>query len=67
MCFIASIGKVWASTGLTDLLADADVYAKSSAKLMLQGKKFHRAVRGLTLAYEILFDAVSEILSADSR
>ena len=53
-CFIAAIGKLWGDGGLRDLLVDSDVYAGSTADLMLAGKQFHLAVRGLTLLYEAL-------------
>ena len=53
-CFIAAIGKLWGDGGLRDLLVDSDVYAGSTADLMLAAKQFHRAVRGLTLLYEAL-------------
>ena len=53
-CFIAAIGKLWGDGGLRDLLVDSDVYAGSTADLMLAGKQFHRAVRELTLLYEAL-------------
>ena len=53
-CFIAAIGKLWGGGGLRDLLVDSDVYAGSTADLMMAGKQFHRAVRGLTLLYEAL-------------
>lgn len=36
------------------LLADSNVYAPTTVDLMLQGKQFHRAVRGITLAFEAL-------------
>ena len=57
-CFIAAIGKLWGDGGLRDLLVDSDVYAGSTADLMLAGKQFHRAVRGLTL----LCEALSQLL-----
>lgn len=50
--FIATIGKLWGDGGLKALFVDSDVYAACSADMMLEGKHFHRAVRGLTLAYE---------------
>ncbi len=34
------------------MLVDSDVYAAGTVDMMLEGKQFHRAVRGLTLAYE---------------
>ena len=53
-CFISAIGKLWGDGGLRDLLVDSNVYAGSTADLMLAGKQFHLAVRGLTLLYEAL-------------
>ena len=53
-CFIAAVGKLWGDGGLRDLLVDSDVYAGSTADLMLAGKQFHRAIRGMTLLYEAL-------------
>ena len=53
-CFIAAIGKLWGDGGLRDLLVESDVYAGSTADLMLAGKQFHNAVRGMTLLYEAL-------------
>ena len=52
--FIAAVGKLWGDGGLTDLLDASDVYAGSTADLMLARKQFHRAVRRLTLLYEAL-------------
>ena len=57
-CFIAAIGKLWGDCGLRDLLVDSDVYASSTSDLMLAGKQFHPAVRGLILLYK----ALSQIL-----
>ena len=60
-CFIAAIGKLCGNGGLRDLLVDSDVYAGSTSNLMLAGKQFHRALRGLTLLYE----ALSQLLLSD--
>ena len=49
-----AIGKLWGDDGLRDLLIDSDDYAGSTADLILAGKQFHRAIRGLTLLYEVL-------------
>ena len=43
-CLIGAIGKLWGDGGLRDLLVDSDVYAGSTADLMLAGKQFHHAV-----------------------
>ncbi|CAG2215547.1 NOC4 [Mytilus edulis] len=53
-CFIATVGKLWASAGLSDLLVDSGIYASNTVDQMLVGKQFNRGVRGLTLAYEAL-------------
>ncbi|XP_033109669.1 uncharacterized protein LOC117110927 [Anneissia japonica] len=52
--FIACIGKIWGDAGLRDILADSNVYAPASVEMMLSGKQFHRAIRGLTLVFEAL-------------
>ena len=53
-CYIAAIGKLWGDAGLRDLLVDSDVYGAATVEQMLQGKQYHRAVRGLTLIFEAL-------------
>lgn len=53
-CYIASVGKLWGSGGLSDLLIDSSTYAAATADQMLAGKQFNRGVRGLMLAYEAL-------------
>ena len=52
--FIASIGKLWGDGGLRDMLVDSELYAGCTADMMLMGKQFKRAMRGLTLVYEAL-------------
>ena len=52
--YIASLGKLWGSAGLRDLLADSGVYAPGIVDLMLQGKEFNRAFPAFTKAYEAL-------------
>ena len=52
--FIAAIGRLWGDGGLKSLLVESGVYAEGTVEMMLTGKHFHRAVRGLTLAYEAL-------------
>lgn len=52
--FISCIGKIWGDGGLRNMLVDSNVYAANTVDQMLEGKQFHRAVRGLTLCYEIL-------------
>lgn len=52
--FIACIGKIWGDAGLKDMLADSETYAPATVERMLEGKQFHRAVRGLSLTFEAL-------------
>ena len=52
--FIACIGKIWGDAGLKDMLANSETYATATAESMLDGRQFHRAVRGLTLVYEAM-------------
>ena len=52
--FIVCIGKILGVVGLKDLLADSNVYTESTVNLTLAGKYFHRAFRGITIAYECL-------------
>ena len=42
---------------ILDLLVDPGVYALGTAEQMMQGKQYHRAVRGLILSYEVLMQA----------
>jgi hypothetical protein len=53
-CFITSIGKLWGDGGLSDLLVDSGAYATCTVEHILSGKQFNRAVRGLTLTYEVV-------------
>lgn len=59
--FIACIGKIWGDAGLKDMLAESETYATATVESMLQGRQFHRAVRGLTL----VFEALTQILVTD--
>ncbi|CAG2201224.1 unnamed protein product [Mytilus edulis] len=43
--FIATVGKLWASAGLSDLLVDSGIYASNTVDQMLVGKQFNRGVR----------------------
>ena len=52
--FIVCIGKILGVVGLKDLLVDSNVYTESTVNLTLAGKHFHRAFRGITIAYECL-------------
>ena len=40
--------------GLKALQVNSNVYTESTVNLMLAGNHFHRAVRGITVAYECL-------------
>ena len=55
-CYTSSIGKLWASAGLYDLLVNSDVYAANSTLQILEGKQYSRAIRALTLAYEVMLE-----------
>ena len=46
-----SVGKLWDSTGLKDLLVQLDVYAEGTVDLILQEKEFNRGIRAYILAY----------------
>ena len=54
MAFIASIGKLFGDDGLLSLLIATYVYADATARQMLQGKQFNRAVRGIKQVLEAL-------------
>ncbi|KAJ8961940.1 hypothetical protein NQ314_005872 [Rhamnusium bicolor] len=58
MAFIANIGYIFGDGGLTSILVKADIFAENSCRLMLKGKQYSRAIRGLTLAA----DAISRLL-----
>ncbi|CAG9760430.1 unnamed protein product [Ceutorhynchus assimilis] len=55
MAYIASIGYIFGDGGLTTMLTETDVYAEATCKLMMEGKQYSRAIRGLTLAADALF------------
>lgn len=46
--------EVEGDSGLRDKPAESGVYASNTVDQMLEGKQFHRTVRGLTLSYEVL-------------
>ena len=61
MCtFFVTIGTIWGDAGLYNVLVESGVYAAATANQMLNGKQFHRAVRGLTLAYEAMMHVLME-------
>ena len=49
-----SVGKIWGSTSLKDLLVQSDVYAEGTVDLILQEKEVNRGIRAYILAYEAL-------------
>lgn len=55
MSFIASIGYIFGDGGLALILTETGVYAENSCKMMLEGKQYSRAIRGITLAADALF------------
>lgn len=54
MAFIASIGYIFGEGGLFTLLTETDVYAENTCRMMLEGKHYSRAIRGLSLAADAL-------------
>lgn len=58
MALIASIGYIFGDGGLKSMLVEAEVYGENSCKIMLEGKQYSRAIRGLTLTA----DALSRLL-----
>lgn len=54
MAYIASIGYIFGDGGLTSILTETDIYAQNTCKMMLEGKQYSRAIRGLTLAADAL-------------
>jgi len=55
MSFVASIGKLYGDGGLLSMLVDSDVYAPTTAKLVLQGKQVSRGNRAMKLVLEALY------------
>ena len=49
-----SVGKVYGSTGLKDILVQSDVYAQGTVDLILQGEEFNQGIRAYILTYEAL-------------
>jgi hypothetical protein len=55
MCtYIACVGKIWGDGGLKGMLCDSGLYGPNTTENMLNGKQYHRAVRGLTIVFEAL-------------
>ena len=54
ICYLSSLGKIWGSAGLKDMLVNSDVYAEGTVDMILQGKEFNRGIRAFILAYETL-------------
>jgi len=60
MAYFASIGKLYGDGGLLSILVDSDVYAPTTARLMLQGKQVSRGNRGMKLVLEALYRLYQE-------
>ncbi|KAJ8686065.1 hypothetical protein QAD02_021859 [Eretmocerus hayati] len=58
--FTSCIKILWGDCGLLDMLVESGVYAASTADQMLEGRQYHRAMRGLTLCYEVLLTMLFE-------
>ncbi|KAJ8684779.1 hypothetical protein QAD02_020572 [Eretmocerus hayati] len=50
--YMDCVNKIWGETVL-DIVVESGVYAGNTAKLMLEGEEFNRAVRGFTLLFEV--------------
>lgn len=57
---IGCINKLWGDCGHRDMLVDSGVYAGNSVVQMLQDEQHSRAVRGLTICYEVLSQLMLE-------
>lgn len=55
MNFLSVIGKMYAESGLEDLLVESGVYAAGSTTALLAGKQYNRGVRAHKLVEEALF------------
>ena len=47
MAYIASIGYLLGDGGLLSIWGESDIYAEATARQMLQGKQYSRAIHGL--------------------
>ena len=54
MAFVGSIGKLYGDGGLLDILTSSNVYASSTAQMLLQGKHYAKGIRGVKIAHEAL-------------
>lgn len=54
MAFIASLGYIFSDGGLYTILTETDIYAENTCRMMLEGKQYSRAIRGLTLVGDAL-------------
>ena len=54
ICYLFSLGNIWGSAGLKDMLVYSDVYAEGTVDMIFQGKEFNRGIRAFILAYETL-------------
>ncbi|CAH3184788.1 unnamed protein product [Porites lobata] len=53
--FLSVIGKIYAESGLEDLLVESGVYAAGSTSALLAGKQYNRGVRAHKLVVEAFF------------
>ena len=54
ICYLSSLGKIWESAGLKDIIVNSDVYAEGTLYMILQGKEFNRGIQTFILTYETL-------------
>jgi len=54
MAVFASVGNLYGTAGLADLLSDSGVYAKATVGQILAGKDFDRGMRAFLLVDEVL-------------
>lgn len=57
MCFLSTIGKRFAMSGLEDILVESEVVAQGSIKGILNGHMYNRSVR----SHKLLFEALSRM------
>ena len=55
MNFLSAISKIYAESGLEDLLVQSGVYAAGSTSALLAGKQYNRGVRAHKLVGEAFF------------
>ena len=54
ICYLSSLGKIWGSAGLKDMIVNSDVYTEVTVDMILQGKEFNRGIHAFILSYETL-------------